>query len=202
MPRHPPRDDVVSALYELLRKRQLSTPEELAQYAEKMGPEGLAAATFFREHCGRLAAELALQKYDVNRRELSHLNLQDRLAAAEAISIALIPPLPPYVCDAFVGRDGAAVVRLDHHHLPPPFRFAPQLNTYPDIYAANQFARGADLIVFDAYQEEGMLGVRASVFDLLTTCRRDAKLYAHLRPRPDPDDRSVPAEFTCRVEFI
>ena len=203
---HPPhdrphRDEVAAALELLISVRDLRTSDELAAEADRMGPDGEAAARFFRERCGRLDARMALRKYDSESEEQRYIAFEEIQVAMGGKTAALIPPLPPYVCAAFLKLEGSAIVQLDEHHAPPQFHYQRTMRHFADGYAARQFARKADALVFDGYSGGDFL-VRACVADLLATIRPETAFFVHRRPHAHHADVTVPPDISARFIFI
>lgn len=188
---HPPHSHVerfLDALRILVEAGLVSTVEELAQAAERLGqPE---ASRLLRLKAGDgvrveraldlLTAEFLLE---ADRRN-NHL-----IKGLQNCRIALVLPLPPHVMDIFLGLDAAAFLIPSGHHIPPHLRHA-RVERFEGTRACRRVVAEFEVLVFEAFPEDGGYSLDPDVADIVDhrILPPTTRFIIHAKPHVHPDD--------------
>ena len=184
-PPHHHGERLIDALERLIEARPDITTEQLAEQCRDADePEALELAALLNA----LAAELIPPKLAIARlsSELDISAHKRNLRLLESYGdrwVGLVMPLPPHVTDFFVQIEKSSLLVPDHHHVPPHLRDWPH-----EVFRGSRECRRVigkfDLIVFEAYRENGHYRIDPDVADVVDTRVIPAatQFVLHMRP--------------------
>lgn len=198
----PAKDEVelLEILELLVSTKKARTTADLLKYASQYG------APEVEERLRKLEAEnipmnLALDAIGVEVRINAYKRNSALVASCRGQKAGLILPLPPDVPKLFVSVAQVEFLLPDEASLHGPFHeFAN--NAIKGTRACRAKAQEMQVLVFEAFRENGTLFVDVAVADVLEPKMLPAgvRLIAHLRPHRNP--RDVAIELPSPVSFV
>ena len=202
-PHHRAPDRIVGILDAMLRAKLVASLGDMVRIAGEIDRSG-NVAQFLSEHCINLHLVDAIRQLEVYRDAEASMRHERCLAHARTGPVVIIAPVPPHLFDDFVWLPGTTVLQLDHHELPPSVRYAQGIKLQREFYDGLQAIEQADTILFDAYDNGGVVQARRIVAALLDDrhLSRTARLFAHMRPHPARSDTALSEVLGQRINSI
>jgi hypothetical protein len=186
---HPHEERFLDAFELAVKALRITSVEELAEVAERMGEPD--AARLLRERasgCSRV--DLALELLRAEALVAADRRNGQLLAACENKRVGLLMPLPPHVLDAFLVLEKARILVPHGHALPPHLYYLNEEAAHGNR-ACRAAAAELDIFVFEGVpQGNSIYFVEPELADVLDKrlLPPEARFVIHRRPHAHPDD--------------
>ena len=198
----PPKDELnlLEVLRLLIETEKAKTTSDLLKYATQYGaPEAEERLRVLEAE--NIPLDLAFDSISVHLRLLAYKRNSDLLAGCRGQKVGMILPLPPHLPNLFLPVADVTFLepgeKTSHGGL---HEFTEQ--AIKGGRACRAKAQEMQVLVFEAFREEGNLFAEAAVADVLEPkiLPAEIRLIAHLRPHQNPND--VQIHPTTEVSFI
>lgn len=179
---------LIDVLQLLIETRKAKTTADLARYASQYGAPEAEQRLRVLEAEG-IPLELAFDAISVHLRILAHKRSSALVSSCRGKKIGLVLPVPHHVVDLFLPVAQVELLHPGEHPLHGPVQDH-ESRIIKGPRACRTTAAGMEVLVFEAFRENGTLYVDASVADVLEPKLLPASvtLLAHLRPHRNPQD--------------
>lgn len=198
----PPRDELglLEVLRLLIETEKATTTGDLLKYAKQYGaPEAEERLRVLEAE--NVPLDLAFDAISVHLRLLAYKRSSVLLTGCRGKKVGLILPLPPHVPELFLPVSEVTFLQPDE------MMTQGSMHEYTDqavkgARACRAKAQDMQVLLFEAFRDEGNLFVDTSVADVLEPKMLPAgiSLIAHLRAHQNPKD--VQLHMTTEVSFI
>ena len=198
----PVRDEIglLEVLRLLIETEKARTTSDLLKYASQYGaPETEERLRVLEAE--NIPLDLAFDTISVHLRLLAYKRNSELLTSCRGQNVGLILPLPPHLPNLFLPVANVTFLepgeKISHGGL---HEFTEQ--AVKGARACRAKAQEMQVLVFEAFREEGNLFVEAEVAEVIEPklLPADIRLMAHLRPHRNPND--VQIQPTSEVSFI
>jgi len=198
----PAKDELnlLEVLHLLIDTEKVKSTSDLLKYASQYGaPEAEERLRMLEAE--NIPLDLAFDAISVHLRLLAYKRNSELLASCRGQNVGLVLPLPPHLPDLFLPVANVTLLepgeKTTHGAL---HEFMDR--TVKGARACRAKAQEMQVLVFEAFRDEGNLYVEVSVADVLEPklLPSGIRLLAHLRPHRNP--RDVQIQTTAEVSFI
>jgi hypothetical protein len=197
-----PKDELglLEILRLLIETEKATSTSDLLKYASQYGaPEAEERLRVLEAE--DVPLELAFDAISVHLRLLAHKRSSVLLTGCRDKKVGMLLPLPPHVPELFMPVSKVTFLQPDE------MMTQGALHDYSDqavkgTRACRSKAQEMEVLVFEAFRDEGNLFADASVADVIEPKMLPAgiRLVAHLRPHQNPKDIQIHP--TAEVSFI
>lgn len=177
----------------LIDTKKVRTTSDLLKYATQYGSEEAEERLRVLE-AENVPVDLAFDAISVHLRLLAYKRNSALLASCRDQNVGLILPLPPHLPELFINV-GKVTFLQPEEGLSHGLMHAYSEQAVKGGRAARAKAAEMQVLVFEAFREEGKLFAESAVADVLEPKLLPAgiRLIAHLRPHRNPQDVPIQA---------